>query len=445
MATYMLTEPYIAMAIPMPMPTVVVGQPHAYRESTDKRSANYYVQSLPLYYPSTPIYPEPSPVIQETIMYEYVDFASSDPAPVYSSETPDMVVLEPVPYIPSPTPSPPHRPFMPDCQPAYSICSSAMSNPFLYTTSSPTSQHYDNQVEIDLTQDYYDDAPLTPTSDDSYCWDLSYDESPLPSSDHVVWGPEQPSLFPPEQATAPEDVSWMDQLSSSPEEQQLKIKLPPSPEQELTSPKHMPLSTQQSLTSAVRAPLTPESLTSADHSPKHRQSCCSEHSSCSSGHALPSPRDHYNQPIKVEKVQFTRKPKAKIRSPKPKIESPKQKIRTFRRPPINPKAHLFHLDTKEIENFLLKPRRTQVKVACLHCKNSCKKCAEERPCPRCIKQGTADTCFNAPQSKPSKVAKTHPTPLPSTVVNTANANNKSKKSHSYSTPSRTPALMMTVR
>lgn len=40
-------------------------------------------------------------------------------------------------------------------------------------------------------------------------------------------------------------------------------------------------------------------------------------------------------------------------------------------------------------------KRKQVKNACIHCQKACKKCDDERPCPRCIKYGLAESCTDS--------------------------------------------------
>ncbi|OUM65120.1 hypothetical protein PIROE2DRAFT_69138 [Piromyces sp. E2] len=42
----------------------------------------------------------------------------------------------------------------------------------------------------------------------------------------------------------------------------------------------------------------------------------------------------------------------------------------------------------------IKRKRNQVKMACVNCQRSCKKCANVRPCSRCIQKGIANTCFD---------------------------------------------------
>ncbi|KAI9276312.1 hypothetical protein BY458DRAFT_433794 [Sporodiniella umbellata] len=42
-----------------------------------------------------------------------------------------------------------------------------------------------------------------------------------------------------------------------------------------------------------------------------------------------------------------------------------------------------------------KPKRKQVKNACVNCQKACKKCDIGRPCQRCIKYGITDTCIDS--------------------------------------------------
>jgi len=42
-----------------------------------------------------------------------------------------------------------------------------------------------------------------------------------------------------------------------------------------------------------------------------------------------------------------------------------------------------------------RPKRSQVKNACVNCRKSCKKCDDSRPCQRCIKYGREDTCIDS--------------------------------------------------
>lgn len=43
----------------------------------------------------------------------------------------------------------------------------------------------------------------------------------------------------------------------------------------------------------------------------------------------------------------------------------------------------------------MRPKRRQVKNACINCQKACKKCDEGRPCTRCIKYGLTDTCIDS--------------------------------------------------
>ncbi|KAJ2448848.1 hypothetical protein EV183_005218 [Coemansia sp. RSA 2336] len=49
----------------------------------------------------------------------------------------------------------------------------------------------------------------------------------------------------------------------------------------------------------------------------------------------------------------------------------------------------------------LRPKRAQVKNACVNCQRACKKCDSGRPCQRCIKYNLADTCVDS-KRKPRK-------------------------------------------
>lgn len=43
----------------------------------------------------------------------------------------------------------------------------------------------------------------------------------------------------------------------------------------------------------------------------------------------------------------------------------------------------------------MKLKRKQVKNACTNCQKACKKCDDERPCPRCVKYGIAEECIDS--------------------------------------------------
>ncbi|ORX89291.1 hypothetical protein K493DRAFT_69779 [Basidiobolus meristosporus CBS 931.73] len=50
----------------------------------------------------------------------------------------------------------------------------------------------------------------------------------------------------------------------------------------------------------------------------------------------------------------------------------------------------------------LRPKRRQVKNACINCQKACKKCDEGRPCQRCIKYGLGDTCRDSTRKERRK-------------------------------------------
>ncbi|KAF7725537.1 hypothetical protein EC973_009567 [Apophysomyces ossiformis] len=57
---------------------------------------------------------------------------------------------------------------------------------------------------------------------------------------------------------------------------------------------------------------------------------------------------------------------------------------------------------------LTKPKRKQVKNACVNCQKACKKCDDGRPCQRCIKYGLTDTCVNSVRKERKKGIKRGP-------------------------------------
>ncbi|CAO3628914.1 unnamed protein product [Cunninghamella blakesleeana] len=61
----------------------------------------------------------------------------------------------------------------------------------------------------------------------------------------------------------------------------------------------------------------------------------------------------------------------------------------------------------QIQDFQ-RPKRKQVKNACVNCQKACKKCDEQRPCPRCIKYGLVDTCVDSVRKERKKGIKRGP-------------------------------------
>ncbi|KAI9309575.1 hypothetical protein BJ944DRAFT_245603 [Cunninghamella echinulata] len=55
-----------------------------------------------------------------------------------------------------------------------------------------------------------------------------------------------------------------------------------------------------------------------------------------------------------------------------------------------------------------KPKRKQVKNACVNCQKACKKCDEQRPCPRCVKYGLTETCVDSVRKERKKGIKRGP-------------------------------------
>jgi len=55
-----------------------------------------------------------------------------------------------------------------------------------------------------------------------------------------------------------------------------------------------------------------------------------------------------------------------------------------------------------------KPKRKQVKNACVNCQKACKKCDDGRPCQRCIKYGLTETCVDSVRKERKKGVKRGP-------------------------------------
>lgn len=53
-------------------------------------------------------------------------------------------------------------------------------------------------------------------------------------------------------------------------------------------------------------------------------------------------------------------------------------------------------------------KRQQVSNACTNCQKACKRCAEERPCPRCVAKEIGDTCVNSTRKPREKGKKRGP-------------------------------------
>ncbi|ORX57404.1 hypothetical protein DM01DRAFT_1401702 [Hesseltinella vesiculosa] len=58
--------------------------------------------------------------------------------------------------------------------------------------------------------------------------------------------------------------------------------------------------------------------------------------------------------------------------------------------------------------MMVKPKRKQVKNACVNCQKACKKCDEGRPCQRCIKYGLSDSCQDSVRKERKKGIKRGP-------------------------------------
>lgn len=54
------------------------------------------------------------------------------------------------------------------------------------------------------------------------------------------------------------------------------------------------------------------------------------------------------------------------------------------------------------------PKRRQVKNACTNCQRACKKCDSARPCLRCVRYGTAETCMDSERKQRPRGVKRGP-------------------------------------
>ncbi|KAG0331577.1 hypothetical protein BG004_001605 [Podila humilis] len=83
-----------------------------------------------------------------------------------------------------------------------------------------------------------------------------------------------------------------------------------------------------------------------------------------------------------------------------------------------------------------KPKRRQVKNACVNCQKACKKCDEGRPCTRCIKYGLTDTCVDSTRKVRKKGVKRGPykrRPPPSQLGGSASASTTPVLTHTVVT------------
>ncbi|ORZ22212.1 hypothetical protein BCR42DRAFT_405726 [Absidia repens] len=55
-----------------------------------------------------------------------------------------------------------------------------------------------------------------------------------------------------------------------------------------------------------------------------------------------------------------------------------------------------------------KPKRKQVRNACTNCQKACKKCDDQRPCPRCVKYGQTESCVDSVRKERQKGLKRGP-------------------------------------
>ncbi|KAI7900495.1 uncharacterized protein BX663DRAFT_517830 [Cokeromyces recurvatus] len=67
-----------------------------------------------------------------------------------------------------------------------------------------------------------------------------------------------------------------------------------------------------------------------------------------------------------------------------------------------------NMDASFSQKVIEKPKRKQVKNACVNCQKACKKCDDGRPCKRCIKLGLTATCKDSDRKERKKGVKRGP-------------------------------------
>ncbi|KAI7878760.1 hypothetical protein K492DRAFT_170611 [Lichtheimia hyalospora FSU 10163] len=77
-------------------------------------------------------------------------------------------------------------------------------------------------------------------------------------------------------------------------------------------------------------------------------------------------------------------------------------------PIINPPVVQSQQAPTQKKEFTKKPKRKQVKNACINCQKACKKCDDGRACQRCIKLGLTATCVDSPRKERRKGVKRGP-------------------------------------
>jgi len=68
----------------------------------------------------------------------------------------------------------------------------------------------------------------------------------------------------------------------------------------------------------------------------------------------------------------------------------------------------FHYGAAPPPAVIPRTKRTQCKNACTNCQKACKKCDDNRPCQRCTRYGTADTCVDSKRKERKKGLKRGP-------------------------------------
>ncbi|CAJ0871134.1 336_t:CDS:2 [Entrophospora sp. SA101] len=96
------------------------------------------------------------------------------------------------------------------------------------------------------------------------------------------------------------------------------------------------------------------------------------------------------------------------------------------------------LQLQNTTNPPAKPKRKQVKNACVNCQRACKKCDEGRPCQRCIKYELTDTCQDSIRKERKKGIKRGPYKRRTKTITTSTETKNLDLIDSPSTPTNIP-------
>ncbi|KAI8373013.1 uncharacterized protein BYT42DRAFT_578922 [Radiomyces spectabilis] len=118
-------------------------------------------------------------------------------------------------------------------------------------------------------------------------------------------------------------------------------------------------------------------------------------------HAQPMPADMQQQQQQQQQQQPPQAPAGTLQGQLP-LGMPPMSMPPF----MN--GQPTHMQPGMEYELVSKPKRKQVKNACVNCQKACKKCDDGRPCQRCIKYGLTDTCQDSVRKERKKGVKRGP-------------------------------------